>query len=85
MRTRRIKLTGRTSVAHLISRVVGSERLLDNIGKEVLTRMLGKQAAFCGVEVITYCVMSNHFHILLRMPEPAALTDVQLIERLEGL
>ena len=85
MRTRRIKLTGRTSVAHLISRIVGGERLLDDVGKETLTRILRKQAAFCGVEVITYCVMSNHFHILLRIPEPAALTDVQLIERLEGL
>ena len=85
MRTRRIKLTGRTSVAHLISRIVGGERLLDDVGKESLTRMLWKQAAFCGMEVITCCVMSNHFHILVRVPEAVALTDVQLIERLEGL
>ena len=85
MRTRRIKLTGRTFVAHLISRIVGGERLLDDVCKEALTRMLGKQAAFCGMEVITYCVMSNHFHVLVRVPEPAVLTDVQLLEHLEGL
>ena len=47
--------------------------------------MIWKVAAFCGMEVITYCMMSNHFHILLRVPERAVLTDAQLIERLEGL
>ena len=47
--------------------------------------MVWRQAAFCGVEVITYCVMSNHFHILVRAPERPALTDAQLIEHLEGL
>jgi hypothetical protein len=47
--------------------------------------MIWKQATFFVTEVITYCVMSNHFHILLRIPEPSALTDTQLIERLEGL
>jgi REP element-mobilizing transposase RayT len=85
MRTPRIKLANRTAVYHAISRVVGAERLLDDLGKETLTQMLWNLAAFCGIEVITYCVMSNHFHILLRIPEPPALTDAQLIERLEGL
>ena len=47
--------------------------------------MMWKLAVFCGVEVITYCVMSNHFHILLRVPEPVQLTDAQLLERVEGL
>ena len=59
--------------------------MLDDVCKEALTRMLRKQAAFCGVEVITYCVMSNHFHVLVRVPESVTLTDAQLIERLEGL
>jgi putative transposase len=85
MRIPRIKLANRTAVYHVISRVVGSERLLDDICRETLAKMIWKLAAFCGVEVITYCVMSNHFHILLRVPELPALTDAQLIERLEGL
>ena len=41
--------------------------------------------AFCGLEVITYCMMSNHFHVLIRVPEPIQLTDGQLVERLEAL
>ena len=47
--------------------------------------MLWKLAEFCGMEVITYCVMANHFHILVRVPEAPQLTDGQLLERLEAL
>ena len=46
--------------------------------------MLGKLAGFCGIEVITYCMMSNHFHLLIRIPAPAPLTDAQLLERVEA-
>ncbi|MFV0416029.1 MAG: transposase [Chthoniobacterales bacterium] len=28
---------------------------------------------FMGVEVVTYCLMSNHFHLLLRIPAPGKL------------
>ena len=30
-------------------------------------------------------MMINHFHVLIRVPEPPQLTDEQLIERMEGL
>ena len=85
MRTPRIKKIGRTTVFHVLSRIVGAERVLDNVCKETFTQMLWRLAAFCGVEVITYCVMANHFHILLRVPERPTLTDAQLLERLAGL
>jgi REP element-mobilizing transposase RayT len=41
---------------------------------------------YCGVQIITFCVMSNHFHILLRVPKrpsPDLLpSDAELVERL---
>ena len=79
-------MAGRPAVYHLISRVVGGQRLLDPVCQEKLTAMLWRQAAFCGLEVITYCVMSNHFHVLVRVPPARASSrDAQLIERLEVL
>ena len=85
MHTVRFKLPGRITVFHAISRTVGGLPLLDEISREILAGMIWTLAKFCGVEIITYCVMSNHFHILLRVPEPTQLTDTQLLERLEGL
>ena len=49
--------------------------------KEVFCRQLGKQAAFAGVEVLAYCVMSNHIHLLLRVPVVETLPDEALLER----
>ena len=85
MRIPRIKLQGRSTVYHCIARVVGAEWLLDDLGKEKLTELLWRVAFFSGIEVITYCMMSNHIHILIRVPESPQLTDAQLIERVEAL
>jgi len=49
--------------------------------KEVFCRMLRKQAAFAGVQVLAYCVMSNHLHLLLRVPVVDALSDEELLSR----
>ncbi|MFP4069677.1 MAG: transposase, partial [Opitutales bacterium] len=44
-------------------------------------RMLGRQAGFCGVEVLAYCVMGNHFHLLVKVPEPCVIDDGELLRR----
>jgi putative transposase len=81
MRTRRIKIEGRGAVYHCISRVVGGDFLLKDSCKEQFKRMLWQQAKFCGIEVVTYCVMTNHFHVLVRVPESQVLSDGELLER----
>ncbi len=42
---------------------------------------------FSGCRVLSYCVMSNHFHILLEVPPMAAggLSDEELLKRLSAL
>lgn len=52
-----------------MSRVVGGQPLLDDVSKEHFSHLLRRTALFCGVEIITYCLMSNHFHVLVRVPE----------------
>ncbi|MBX3733532.1 MAG: transposase [Verrucomicrobiae bacterium] len=74
---------GQTGVYHCISRVVGGERLLDDLCKEKLAEILIKLARFCGIEIITYCMMGNHFHLLLRVPAAGEVPDAELLQRLE--
>ena len=81
----RIKLTGQIACYHLVGRAFAGAHLFGDLEKEILTGMLWKMAAFCGLEVITYCMMSNHFHVLVRVPESQQLTDARLLERIEGL
>ncbi|MCC5841113.1 MAG: transposase [Opitutales bacterium] len=83
---KRLKYGGR-AVYHLMSRAVHREFLLNEEGKDALRGMMRSQAAFCGVEVLTYCLMSNHFHILVGVdPEqPARLEDSELVARVAAL
>ena len=81
MRMARIKVSGRSAVYHCISRVVGGQRLLGDPEKEKLRQLLWQQAEFCGVQIITYCLLSNHFHLLLRVPAVVDETDTELVAR----
>jgi hypothetical protein len=81
MRMARIKIAGRGAVYHCISRIVGGEPLLGDLEKEQLRLWVWRQAAFSGLEVITYCLLSNHLHLLVRVPAQLRLTDAQLVER----
>ena len=81
MRMARIKINGRGAVYHCISRIVGGQALLGDLEKEKLRLMLWQQAEFSGLEIITYCLMSNHVHLLLRVPGTLVATDTELVER----
>ena len=41
--------------------------------------------AFCGMEVNTYSVMTNHFHILLHVLPERELTDDELASRVAAV
>ena len=85
MRLARIKagqLEG--AVYHCISRTVGGQKLLDDACKERMASLLISLAGFCGLEVITYCMMGNHFHLLVRVPKAMPLNDEELLRRAEG-
>lgn len=81
MRTRRIKVVEQTAIYHCVTRCVGGAMLLDASAKEVLRKQIAYMADFCGVEVITYCVMSNHFHVLVRVPNVQDVSDTELVRR----
>jgi putative transposase len=68
-----------------MTRTVNGELLFKDREKEVLRKMIRQVADFCGVDVLTYCIMSNHFHVLLRVPDGAAVSDRELMRRYKVL
>ena len=85
MKVRRTKIHGRDAVYHCMTRVVNGERLFEDREKEMLRKMIWQVADFCGVQVLTYCVMSNHFHVLLRVPDRQQVDDAELMRRYKVL
>ena len=64
---------------HVMSRTCGGEVFFDDVEKEALRRVIWRMAEFCGIKVVTYCLMGNHFHLLAEVPH----RDTWL-ERFEG-
>lgn len=85
MRQRRVKAEDVGAVYHCVTRIVGGDFLLEgDREKEVLRNQIWKVADFCGVEILTYCIMSNHLHILLRTPDKtqvSRLPNSELVRR----
>lgn len=40
--------------------------------------------AFSGVRVLTYALMSNHFHLLCEVPQAQELSEAELLDRIEA-
>jgi putative transposase len=53
---------------HVMSRTCGGEIFFDDVEKEALRRVIWRMAEFCGIKVVTYCLMGNHFHLLAEVP-----------------
>jgi putative transposase len=83
MRQARIKVDARkkSAVYHAMTRTVNGERLFDDPAKEILRKQLWQIADYCGLEIITYAIMANHFHVLVRVPRQGKIADAELVRR----
>ena len=87
MRQARIKVAAETgeAVYHCLSRAVAGDWLFDDQAKEVLRRQFWQGADYCGLEILTYVILSNHFHVLVRVPQKTVVTDAELLRRYQVL
>lgn len=68
---------------HVVSRVVDRRKIFGEAEKEQFYRLMRNQEAFSGIQILGYCLMGNHFHLLLRVPAaPVSLNEHEVIKRL---
>ena len=74
-------------IYHCVSRVVDRRFVFEERECEVFRMHMRMYENFSGCRVLAYCVMSNHFHLLLEVPPMAegGLSDEELLRRLGGL
>lgn len=72
---------------HCISRVVDRRFVLGAEQKEKFRALMRMQERFTGCRVVSYCLMDNHFHLLLEVPPmpECGLSDGELLKRLSAL
>ena len=81
-------LKGKPAIYHCVSRVVGRGFLFQAEEREEFVRLMRRYEEFSQVRVLSFCVMSNHFHILVEIPDGpedggASWSDDRLLEHLE--
>ena len=89
MRTARLKARpdAPTAYYHCISRIVDRRFIFGDREKEHFVKLMRLYEDFSGVRVLTYVVMSNHFHILVEVPKrPETMpSQAELLQRIEAL
>lgn len=83
-RTRRVIGPGE-SYYHITTRVV--DKIFRFTADENVrnVELLRRVEEFSCVQVLSYCFMSNHLHILLRVPVATPLTEDELLDRIQAL
>jgi len=73
-----------------MSRSVEGRIIFPNAGMaseegEKFVQLMCKLERFSGVRVLTFVLMSTHYHIVCEVPEPVELSDAELLSRIEAL
>lgn len=87
LRPRALAEPGRPGLYHVCSRVVDRRVIFGARERRKFMGMIKGGAVFAGVEVVSWCLMGNHFHLLLRIPplDAEALSDEEVLARMEHI
>ena len=83
MRQLRAKVAG--AYYHATSRCAFQTFAFEAASKEMFVKIMRRAEEFSGVRVADYCVMDNHFHILVKVPRREEVDDAELDRRVAVL
>ena len=71
----------RNTVHHLISRIAHRVYFLKDEECQDFLSMMFRVAEFCGIRLLGWCIMTNHFHVLAYLPEKEELDEKEVVRR----
>jgi len=84
-RIARIKVKGEPTVYHIMSRTALAGFVLEDVEKDFLLRLMKRLSEAYFAEIIGFCIMGNHFHLLCRMHLGTEYSDEIIRERYKRL
>ena len=66
---------------HLISRIAHKVYFMTDEVRNDFIEMIRRSADFCGIQLVAWCIMSNHFHLLVYLPEAEQLDESEILRR----
>ena len=83
-RTTRLIINDETAVYHVMSRTALDGFPLGDVEKDFMLDLIRRYSSLYLVEILGFCLMDNHFHILVRMFPEYKFTDEDIKKRYEG-
>ena len=69
------------TVHHLVSRIAHRVYFLKDEERMDFLEIARRAAEFTGVRLLGWCVMGNHFHLLVFLPEPQQVGESEVVRR----
>ena len=82
-RTSRMIVGGQKAVYHVMSRTALDGFPLKEIEKDFLLGLIKRFSALYFTEILGFCLMGNHFHLLVKMVPEDRFTDEEIQKRFE--
>ncbi|MBM4311483.1 MAG: hypothetical protein FJ119_11140 [Deltaproteobacteria bacterium] len=82
-RTSRLLIPGQATVYHVMSRSALDGLPLSDAEKDHLTWLIKRLSRLYFTEILGFCCMGNHFHLLVRMLPEESFSDAELQQRHE--
>ena len=75
------------AIYHCVNRVVDRRFVFGDREKDKFIEYMRMYEAFTGVRILAYCVMSNHFHLMVEIPPMPedGISDENLLNRLAAI
>jgi putative transposase len=80
-RIARIVIKDEPAVYHVMSRTALDGYVLGDVEKEHLVELIKRLSQVYFAEVLGFCIMGNHFHLLVRMHQDEKYSDEEIRER----
>ncbi len=80
-RTQRMIIEDQSTVYHVMSRTALDGFPLGDIEKDFMLDLIRRYAALYLVEILGFCLMGNHFHVLVRVIPEYKFSDEDILKR----
>jgi len=80
----RMVVDDETTVYHVMSRTALDGFVIGDIEKDFMLNLIKRYSALYFVEILGFCLMGNHFHILVKMFPEYKFTDEEIQKRFEA-
>ena len=82
-RTARMIIEGEPAVYHVISRTALAGYVIGDIEKEFLLKLIARLSSVYFADVLGFCLMGTHFHLVVKMQPGNQFSDDAIRERFE--